>query len=29
VAAGVGLSFLGQAAFFTKQLLEGEKEFEE
>jgi tetrathionate reductase subunit B len=29
VVAGVGLSFLGQAAFFTKQLLEGEKEFEE
>ncbi len=29
VLAGIGLSFLGQATFFTKQLLEGEKEFEE
>lgn len=28
VLAGVGLSFLGQAVFFTKQLIEGEKEFE-
>jgi tetrathionate reductase subunit B len=29
VLAGLGLSFLGQATFFTKQLLEGEKEFDE
>ncbi len=29
VLAGIGLSFAGQAAFFTKQLVEGEKEFEE
>lgn len=29
VIAGVGLSFLGQAAAFTKQLLEGEEAFEE
>jgi tetrathionate reductase subunit B len=29
VAAGVGGAFLVQAAYFTKQLLEGEKEFEE
>ena len=26
VLAGIGLSFVGQATFFTKQLLEGEKE---
>ncbi len=29
VLAGIGLSFVGQATFFTKQLVEGEKEFEE
>jgi tetrathionate reductase subunit B len=29
VLAGVGLSFLGQAAAFTKQLIDGEEEFEE
>jgi tetrathionate reductase subunit B len=29
VLAGVGASFLVQAVYFTKQLLEGEKEFEE
>jgi len=29
VLAGVGLSFAVQAGFFTKQLVEGEKEFEE
>jgi len=29
VAAGVGLAFLGQAAMFTKQLLQGESEFED
>ena len=29
VLAGVGASFLVQAVFFTKQLIEGEKEFEE
>ena len=29
VLAGIGLSFAGQATFFTKQLVEGEKEFEE
>ncbi len=29
VAAGVGLAFLGQAAAFGKQLLDGEKDFEE
>ena len=29
VLAGIGLSFAGQAAAFTKQLLEGESEFEE
>ncbi|MEW5870097.1 MAG: 4Fe-4S dicluster domain-containing protein [Chloroflexota bacterium] len=29
VFAGIGASFLVQAVFFTKQLLEGEKEFEE
>lgn len=29
VVAGIGLSFLGQAAAFTKQLLEGEKEIDE
>ena len=29
VLAGIGLSFVGQATFFTKQLMEGEKEFEE
>jgi len=29
VVAGIGASFLVQATFFTKQLLEGEKEFEE
>jgi tetrathionate reductase subunit B len=29
VVAGVGLSFLGQAVFFAKQLVDGEKDFEE
>lgn len=29
VVAGIGLSFLGQAVAFTKQLLEGEKEIDE
>jgi len=29
VLAGIGLSFVGQATFFAKQLMEGEKEFEE
>src|SRR5574341_62889 len=29
VLAGIGLSFVGQAVFFTKQLIEGEKEYEE
>jgi hypothetical protein len=29
VAAGIGASFLVQATYFAKQLLEGEKEFEE
>ena len=29
VLAGVGASFLVQATYFTKQLVEGEKEFEE
>jgi hypothetical protein len=29
LAAGIGASFLVQAVYFTKQLLEGEKEFEE
>ncbi len=29
VLTGIGASFLVQAAYFTKQLLEGEKEFEE
>jgi tetrathionate reductase subunit B len=29
LAAGIGASFLVQATYFTKQLIEGEKEFEE
>ena len=29
LAAGIGASFLVQAVYFTKQLIEGEKEFEE
>lgn len=29
LAAGIGASFLVQAAYFTKQLIEGEKEFDE
>ena len=29
MAAAMGATFLVQAVFFTKQLIEGEKEFEE
>jgi hypothetical protein len=29
VAAAMGATFLAQAVFFTKQLLEGEKDFED